>query len=350
MKIAHRDISPAHPPLVVAEIGINHGGSLDVAKGMVLAAHRAGCEMVKHQTHFVDDEMTDEAKQIFPPNADKSIWDVMEECALSKDDEIALKTYAESLGMIYISTPFSRAAADFLNDIGVSAFKIGSGECNHVPLIRHIASFGKPIIMSTGMQTIDGMRPSVKALDDSGVDYALLECTNLYPSPPEIVSLQGITELRHAFPRAVIGFSDHSIGPEMALSAVALGACILERHFTDTRYRKGPDISCSMDPAELKFLIDRSREIHTALNNPKVRTAPEEDVYRFARGSMVADRDLPAGHVVTPSDIWARRPGSGEISVQHFDRLVGAKLTRAVKRNQQLLWSDLDGVKPLANS
>ncbi len=334
----------------MAEIGINHGGSLDVAKGMVLAAHRAGCEMVKHQTHFVDDEMTDEAKQIFPPNADKSIWDVMEECALSKDDEIALKTYAESLGMIYISTPFSRAAADFLNDIGVSAFKIGSGECNHVPLIRHIASFGKPIIMSTGMQTIDGMRPSVKALDDAGVDYALLECTNLYPSPPEIVSLQGITELRNAFPRAVIGFSDHSIGPEMALSAVALGACILERHFTDTRYRKGPDISCSMDPAELKFLIDRSREIHTALHNPKVRTAPEEDVYRFARGSMVADRDLPAGHVVMPSDIWARRPGSGEISVQHFDRLVGAKLTRAVKRNQQLLWSDLDGVKPQANS
>ena len=350
MKIAHRTISPAHPPLVVAEIGINHGGSLDVAKGMVLAAHRAGCEMVKHQTHFVDDEMTDEAKQIFPPNADKSIWDVMEECALSKDDEISLKAYAESLGMIYISTPFSRAAADFLNDIGVSAFKIGSGECNHVPLIRHIASFGKPIIMSTGMQTIDGMRPSVKALDDSGVDYALLECTNLYPSPPEIVSLQGITELKSAFPRAVIGFSDHSIGPEMALSAVALGACILERHFTDTRYRKGPDISCSMDPAELKFLIDRSREIHTALNNPKVRTAPTEDVYRFARGSMVADRDLPAGHVVTPSDIWARRPGSGEISVQHFDRLVGAKLTRAVKRNQQLLWSDLDGVKPQANS
>jgi N-acetylneuraminate synthase len=350
MKIAHRDISPNHPPLVVAEIGINHGGSLDVAKGMVLAAHRAGCEMVKHQTHFVDDEMTDEAKQIFPPNADKSIWDVMEECALSKDDEISLKTYAESLGMIYISTPFSRAAADFLNDIGVSAFKIGSGECNHVPLIRHIASFGKPVIMSTGMQTIDGMRPSVKALDDSGVDYALLECTNLYPSPPEIVSLQGITELKSAFPRAVIGFSDHSIGPEMALSAVALGACILERHFTDTRYRKGPDISCSMDPAELKFLIDRSREIHTALHNPKVRTAPEEDVYRFARGSMVADRDLPAGHVVTPSDIWARRPGSGEISVQHFDRLVGAKLTRAVQRNQQLLWSDLDGVKPQANS
>jgi N-acetylneuraminate synthase len=346
MKIAHREISPSQPPLVIAEIGINHGGSLDVAKAMVSAAHRAGCEMVKHQTHFVDDEMTDEAKGIFPPNADVSIWEVMARCALSKDDEIALKKHAEDLGLIYISTPFSRAAADFLDDIGVAGFKIGSGEANHVPLIRHIASFGKPVILSTGMQTIDSLRPSVQALDDAGIEYALLECTNLYPSPPEIVSLQGITELRNAFPRAVIGFSDHSIGPEMALSAVALGACILERHFTDTRYRKGPDISCSMDPAELRFLIDRSREIQIALNNPKVRTAPEEDVYRFARGSVVADKDLPAGHMVSAADIWARRPGSGEISVQHFDRLIGSRLTRAVKRNQQLLWSDLDGVQP----
>lgn len=350
MKIAHREIGPQQAPLVIAEIGINHGGSLQVAKAMVSAAHKAGCEMVKHQTHFVEDEMTDEAKSIFPPNADVSIWEVMQRCALSRDDEIALKAHAESLGLIYISTPFSRAAADFLADIGVAGFKIGSGEANHVPLIRHIASFGKPVILSTGMQTIASLAPSVQALDDAGIEYALLECTNLYPSPPEIVSLQGITELKRAFPRAVIGFSDHSIGPEMAIASVALGACILERHFTDTRYRKGPDIPCSMDPAELRFLIDRSKEIHTALHNPKVRTGPEEDVYRFARGSMVADRDLSAGHVVTPSDIWARRPGSGEISVQHFDRLIGAKLTRAVKRNQQLLWTDLDGVKPQANS
>jgi sialic acid synthase SpsE len=345
MKIANRKISAAHSPLVVAEIGINHGGDLDVAKEMVLAAHQAGCEMVKHQTHFVEDEMTDEAKSIFPPNANKSIWHVMDECALSKDDEVALKAYAESLGMIYVSTPFSRAAADFLNEIGVPAFKIGSGECNHLPLIRHIANFGKPVIMSTGMQTIESLRPSVQILDEAGIDYALLECTNLYPSPPEIVSLQGIGELQRAFPRAVIGFTDHSIGPEMALSSVALGACILERHFTDTRYRKGPDIACSMDPAELKFLIDRSREVHVALNNPKMRTAPEEGVYRFARGSVVADKDLPAEHVLTEADIWARRPGSGEVGVEHFYHLIGARLAHPVKRNQQLRWGDLVGVE-----
>ena len=150
------------------------------------AAAKAGCEMVKHQTHFVDDEMTDEAKAIFPPNADKSIWHVMQECALSKDDEIALKAYAESLGLIYISTPFSRAAADFLAEIGVAGFKIGSGEANHVPLIRHIASFGKPVILSTGMQTIDSLRPSVQALDDAGVPSSasgrLTSSTSFRPS------------------------------------------------------------------------------------------------------------------------------------------------------------------------
>jgi N-acetylneuraminate synthase len=150
-----------------------------------------------------------------------------------------------------------------------------------------------------------------------------------------------VTELRKAFPKGVVGFSDHSIGPEMALASVALGASILERHYTDTRYRKGPDISCSMDPAELRFLIDRSREIWTALRNPKARTAPEEDVYRFARGSVVADRDLAEGHVIGEADIWARRPGSGEIAAYDFDKVVGKRLTRGVTRNQQLKWSDL---------
>lgn len=341
MKIDNREISPSHPPLVIAEIGINHGGDLEVAKNMVRLAALSGCECVKHQTHIVEDEMTDEAKQIFPPNADVSIWDIMAQCALSREDETELKRYTEELGLIYISTPFSRAAADFLESLDVPAYKIGSGEADNLPLIRHIALKGKPIIMSTGMQTIGSLRESVQILDDAGIEYALLECTNLYPSPPEIVSLQGVTDLKAAFPNAVVGFSDHSIGPEMALASVALGASILERHYTDTRYRKGPDIINSMDPAELRFLIDRSREIHTALMNPKQRTGPEEDVYRFARASVVMDADLPAGHVITESDIWARRPGSGEIAGFEFDKVVGKTLKEAVTRNQQLKWSDL---------
>ena len=196
MKIGNREISPSHPPLVIAEIGINHGGDLEVAKNMVRLAALSGCECVKHQTHIVEDEMTDEAKQIFPPNADVSIWDVMAQCALSREDEAELKRYTEELGLIYISTPFSRAAADFLETLDVPAYKIGSGEADNLPLIRHIARKGKPVIMSTGMQTIETLQESVQILEDAGIEYALLECTNLYPSPPEIVSLQGVTDLK----------------------------------------------------------------------------------------------------------------------------------------------------------
>ena len=307
MQIKNRRIGPTEPPLIIAEIGINHGGCLKVAKQMVLAAYKSGCEIVKHQTHFPDDEMTPEAKEIYPPNDSRSIWEVIASSALSEHDEIELKRFTEELGMIYISTPFSRAAADFLESINVPAFKIGSGECNNIPLIKHISSFGKPIIMSTGMQSISTISNAVEVFENIGLDYALLECTNLYPSPPEYVSLQGVRDLSAAFPKAVVGFSDHSIGPHMALSSIALGASIIERHFTDSRYRQGPDISASMDPAELRLIIERSKEIFVALNNPKERSKPEENVYAFARSSVVADKDLKSGTVITESDIWARK-------------------------------------------
>ena len=341
MNIGSRCIGDNESPLVVAEIGINHGGSLDLAKSMVNAAYKAGAECIKHQTHFVEDEMTEEAKSIFPPNADISIWEVMEKCSLSRDEEISLKNHTENLGMIYISTPFSRLAADFLFDIGVKAFKIGSGEADNLPLIRHIVKFQKPIILSTGMQTIESLQKSVDIINNSGVDYALLECTNLYPSPPEIVSLQGINELRDAFPNAVIGFSDHSIGPYISLASVALGACIIERHFTDTRYRIGPDISCSMDPAELKLIIDRSQEIFIARRNPKKRSTEEESVYKFARASIVADGNLKKGQTITSNDIWARRPGNGQIPADKFDNLVGKKINKNLSKNTQLNWDDI---------
>ena len=340
MKIGNRSIGPNEPPLIIAEIGINHGGSLDVAKSMVDLIVQSGCECVKHQTHIIEDEMTEEAKAIFPPNANKSIWDVMKECSLNLDEEQELKEYAENLGLIWISTPFSRMAADFLDEIDVPAFKIGSGEADNLPLINHIAQKGKPIIMSTGMQSIKSLKNSVNILEKSGVEYALLECTNLYPSPPEIVSLQGIQELKKAFPKALVGFSDHSIGPHIALASVALGACILERHFTDTRYRSGPDITCSMDPAELRLLVDRSIEIHKALMNPKQRTEPEESVYKFARASVVADRDMAAGHIITEKDIWVRRPGSGEIPGYKYNDIIGKKLRLDVKKNHQFKWSN----------
>src|SRR5436190_3126437 len=240
--IAGRRIGPAYPPLVVAEIGINHEGSLAVAKEMVDAAARAGVEVVKHQTHIVEDEMSGAAKKVVPGNASVSIYEIMQRCALGEADEVRLQQYVESKGMIFISTPFSRAAADRLRRMNVPAYKIGSGECNNYPLLKHIASFGKPIILSTGMNTIESVSKAVEIFDSAGIEYALLHTTNLYPTPPHLVRLGAMVEIGRAFPNTVIGLSDHTTDNIACLGAVALGASILERHFTDHMSRPGPDI------------------------------------------------------------------------------------------------------------
>ncbi len=342
MYLGNRKIGKNNKPLVIAEIGINHNGSIDRAKKMVYEAFRAGCECVKHQTHIIEDEMTEDAKNIFPSHDTRSIWEIMEECALTKDEEIELKKYTEELGLIYLSTPFSRKAANFLNDIGVVGFKIGSGECDNLPLIEHISSFGKPIIMSTGMNSIDSIKRSVKIFKKAKIDFCLLECTNLYPSPPENVSLRGIIELQNTFKNIPIGFSDHSIGPWMALSSIALGACIIERHFTLSRYDQGPDISCSMDPSELRFLVDKTKEIYRARNNPKMRTKEEEDVYKFARASVVTYKSLKKGDVFTKDNLWVKRPGSGEIPGYNYYEILGKKAKTDLKPNIQLKKSDIE--------
>ncbi|MEK9569961.1 MAG: N-acetylneuraminate synthase family protein [Paracoccaceae bacterium] len=340
MQLGKRKISTETSPLVVAELGINHGGCIKTAMSMVKLAAESGCECIKHQTHIVSDEMTEEAKLVYPPNAEISIWEVIDRCALSLDDEIALKNYTESLGLIYISTPFSRKAADFLDDIGICAFKIGSGEVDNIPLVNHIASFKKPIIMSTGMQNINSLTNSTKIIEKHDISYALLECTSAYPAKPETIFLRSIGELKERFPKSIVGFSDHSIGPTMAIAATALGAKIIEKHFTDSKYRKGPDIICSMDPSELRYLIDKCTEVHNALKRDKVRTTEESEVYKFARSSVVAEREIKKGHIITNDDIWTRRPGNGPIAAADYQKLLGKKAKKNILKNQQLDWSD----------
>src|SRR6478752_5706877 len=256
MEIAGRKIGPDYPPLVIAEIGINHEGSLQVAKEMVDAAHRAGVEVVKHQTHIVSDEMSGAAKKVIPGNADVSIYEIMDRCSLNENDELELKNYVESKGMIFISTPFSRAAAERLKKFDIPAYKIGSGECNNYPLIEHIASFGKPVILSTGMNTIESVSKAVNILRRQHVPFALLHTTNLYPTPDHLVRLNAMVELQKNFPDAVVGLSDHTLTNHACFGAVALGASVLERHFTDHKERIGPDIVCSMDVHACKELIE----------------------------------------------------------------------------------------------
>jgi sialic acid synthase SpsE len=341
IEIAGRKIGPAHPPLVVAEIGINHEGSLAVAKEMVDAAARAGVEIVKHQTHIVEDEMSSAARRVVPGNATVSIYEIMQRCALSEADEKQLQKYVETKGMTFISTPFSRAAADRLQGMNVPAYKIGSGECNNYPLLKHIAGFGKPIILSTGMNTIDSVRKAVAIFESARVPYALMHTTNLYPTPPHLVRLGAMVELGKAFPNAVIGLSDHTTDNVACLGAVALGASILERHFTDHMFRKGPDIVCSMDEKACRELIASSAKLHSELGGTKGPAKEEQVTMDFAFATVVTIAPIKAGEMLTKKNLWVKRPGTGSIPAEQYDALLGKKAARDLPADIHLSMTDV---------
>jgi N-acetylneuraminate synthase len=340
IQIASRKIGPAHPPLVVAEIGINHEGNLKTAFEMVDAAKRAGVEVVKHQTHVVEDEMSGAAKKVIPGNAKVSIYEIMERCALSEDDERKLKDHVESKGMIFISTPFSRAAADRLKGMNVPAYKIGSGECNNYPLLKHIASFGKPIVLSTGMNTIDSVRKAVDIFESARVPYALMHTTNLYPTPPHLVRLGAMVELGKAFPKAVIGLSDHTTDNVACLGAVALGASILERHFTDRMDRVGPDIVCSMDEQRCRELIQQSRTLHSELGGTKGPAQEEQVTIDFAFATVVTIAPIKKGEAFTMENLWVKRPGTGKIAAERFESILGKRASRDIPADTHLAETD----------
>jgi sialic acid synthase SpsE len=337
-----RLIGPQYPPLVIAEIGINHEGSLKTAFQMVDAAARAGVEVVKHQTHVVEDEMSHEAKSVIPGNADESIYEIMARCALSENDERALKDYVESKGMMFLSTPFSRAAADRLERMGVKAYKIGSGECNNYPLLKHVTSFGKPIILSTGMNTIESIAKAVDIFETARVPYVLMHTTNLYPTPPHLVRLGAMVQLAKAFPNALIGLSDHTINNLSCFGAVALGACVLERHFTDRMDRRGPDIVCSMDPDACRQLIEGSRMLHIELGGSKGPTVEEQVTMDFAFATVVTIAPVRAGDFFTKDNIWVKRPGTGELLAERYEEVLGNRALHDLDTDTHLSAADVD--------
>ena len=339
--LSGRAVGLDHPPLVIAEIGINHEGSFDKAVQLVDGAYDAGCECVKFQCHVIDDEMTPSAQDVVPGNAAESIWAIMSRCALDEEAERELKRYVESKGMIYLSTPFSRAAADRLLDMDVDALKIGSGECNNYPLIRHIARAHKPVILSTGMNDLASIAPAVQILREARIPFALLHCTSMYPTPYEQVRLGAMQELAQAFPDAVVGLSDHSLGIYTCLGAVALGASIIEKHFTIDKSWPGPDVSISIDTGELRELIRGATAIHAARGGHKEILAEEEATIRFAYASVVAIRDIREGETLTAANVWVKRPGTGEILATRFDEVLGRTAARAIPVNTQLRWEDL---------
>jgi N-acetylneuraminate synthase len=343
MFIGRREIGPDQPPFVIAEIGINHEGDIGKARRMIDDAAAAGCECVKFQSHVIEDEYVPAAGKVIPGNAKESILAIMQRCAFDEAAERELKAYAEARGLIYLSTPFSRAAANRLESMGVLAYKIGSGECNNTPLVDHIASFGKPVLVSTGMNDLESIARTVEILERRKVPYGLFHCTSMYPTPYSKVRLGALADMARSFPRAVLGLSDHSLGIYTCLAAVPLGARLLEKHFTSDLTWPGPDVPISITPAELKELIVGSRAVFEALGGAKNILPEEQPTIDFAYASVVTTAPIRAGERFTRENLWVKRPGTGEILAARYEEILGRRAARDVGPDALLAWRDVGG-------
>src|SRR5437868_6903926 len=290
--IGQREVGEGCPCFVIAEAGINHNGDTALAMELVDAAAASGADAIKFQTHFPEHEMLKGGATA--AYVGESLFDLLTRSALSKEAHVQMRDLASRKGIMFLSTPFSREAADFLESIGVPAYKTGSGELTNIPLQRHIARKGKPMIVSTGMSTPEEIDATVRALDDEHATFALMHCTSTYPTPFEHVQLDCIAALQQKY-GVPVGFSDHTLGNFMAYGAVAIGANLFEKHFTISRALPGPDQQGSMEPDELADLVKGVRSIERARGAAKTIQPGEQDVRNMAHHSVVSVRDIAAG-------------------------------------------------------
>ena len=335
------EINAYSRPKIVAEIGINHGGSLDLAKKLAELAAENGADIIKTQIHRPNDEMSSEAKKVIPSHTNDSIYKIIDECSLDVDEEIELAEFIRSLQKPFLSTPFSLEAVDFLNEINISAFKIGSGECNHLPMIEKIAKTGKPVIMSTGMNDIKSINRSYNILKRNNLNVVLMHTTNIYPTPPHLVRLEAIRDIMVNCHTKNVGLSDHTTSNISAIGGFALGATLVERHFTDDKSRDGADISCSMTPFELRELAKAARDINELRWGNKQKEIPEEDSARaFAFASAVASKDIKKGDFFSSENISWKRPGVGYFKPTQRDDLFSKKAKVSIKLGTHINLSD----------
>ena len=344
IEIAGRKVGPEHPPFVMAEVGINHEGDVEKAIQLVDAAVSAGAEVVKFQCHITEKEMVPTNMTPGEISSEK-LWDIIKRCELTALEERQVQEYCSEKKILYLSTPFSREAADRLNEMAVPAFKIGSGECNNIPLLDHIARFGKPMILSTGMNDLASVKRSVDAIQKHGTPLALLHCTSMYPTPYTNVRLGAVTQLTKEFPDLPIGLSDHSMNIWTCLGAVSLGGSILEKHFTISRDWPGPDTGISIEPDELSDMISGSRAIWEARGGTKTILPDEQPVIDFAYATVVTIAPIRAGDNFTKDNIWVKRPGTGPILATRFEEVIGRKALRDLEAEKHLQPQDIDGFK-----
>jgi sialic acid synthase SpsE len=339
MKISNKSIGNNFQCFIIAEGCDNHMGDLEVAREMSLRAKLSGADAIKFQHHLPDEEML---KNIhLSDNFEEPLYDFLLKNALKIDDHIALKSFCDEIGIIYLCTPFSYKAACELMDLDVPCFKIGSGEMTDIPSLKKIADLGKPMILSTGMSTIEEIKLTYNELKALDVEFALLNCVSEYPPVYEDVNLGFIPKMYDLFPNVVIGHSDHTPDIYTCFGAVTLGAKIIEKHVIIDKRTPGPDQSVSIDFTDLKQLVDGVRKIEASLGAEKIIHDKEKQIREWAFRSVVAVRNIPEGQKITEDDLWTKRPGTG-IPSKEMPKIIGCIAKRDIQQNTLLTYSDYE--------
>jgi N,N'-diacetyllegionaminate synthase len=345
IKIQKKIVGSGFPCFIIAEAGINHNSDIDIAKKMIDAAVDAGVDAIKFQTFIPEKVMSPSApKAVYQKKTtgeSESQIEMVRRFQLSFETFEEIKKTCEEKGVMFLSTPFDYESAQFLNTVGVPAFKISSGEITNLPFLEYIAGFQKPIILSTGMSYLSEVDEAVRCLQSKGCEnLALLHCVSNYPAVIEDSNLKALHTLEHAFGLPV-GYSDHTLGLDVSLASVVLGACILEKHFTLDKSMPGPDHQASLEPDELFRLVQKVRMIEAALGDGrKVPAKSEENTSKIARRSLFLNQDLESGEIIKPADIIALRP-SGGIPPNLIHLVLGKRASHPLKKGELLNWPDV---------
>jgi len=345
VKIPGRLVGEGQPCFIIAEAGVNHNGDIKLAKKLIDIAREAGADAIKFQTFKADTLVTKSAAkaryQKETTGAAESQLEMIKKLELTEKDFYELYDYARKKGIIFLSSPFDKRSVDLLDKLGVPAFKIPSGEITNFPLLKHIARKKKPIILSTGMSTLGEIEEALEALGEEGVEeIILLHCVSCYPAKVEDMNLKVMNTLRYAFGLPV-GLSDHTVGITIPIAAVALGACVIEKHFTLDKSLPGPDHRASLEPDELKQMIKAIRDVEKAMGSGiKIPTAAEEENKKLARRSLVAKVDIAKGAVITEEMLDLKRPGGG-IEPKYMNMIIGRKTSGSIKHDELITFTKL---------
>ncbi len=339
IKIGNRYISDNHYPFFVAEAGINYDGNFNKCYQLIDAAKKSGADAIKFQTHLAEEEMLD-TKIMLAHSKKETVFDLMKKCELNYKKHYLLKKYCKKKKIIFMSTPFSLAAAKLLNKLKISLFKIGSGECNNLPLIEKVTKFNKPVIISTGMNSVKSISQTYKHAKKFNKNIMLMHCVSIYPTPADKTMLETIPLLKKKF-NCPVGFSDHSSDISLAVASVALGANIIEKHFTVSKKWPGPDISISLTPDKFKEMVNACKEVHKAKGVRKNILKEEKPVTKFAFASVVSIKDIIKGEKLSEKNIWVKRPGTGQIHAREFYKTLKKRARKNILKNKQLKYTDI---------